>query len=233
MANSIAGRMDFDIAYRIFKNAFKDAWALKNKANPNDFDPATEFRLTQSRLRLEQPIVTTSTLYTFPVLVNIQNQAQQFNTEIRLNQQDSFVPTYIGIYVAAPGTTTDAAFELKSYFNPFTFGAANAAAGNTLYNGTKKIMINNVQYINNWPVVWHKNVPETQQTAAVGVGSPLDQFVGDCYGLKDMQPYVLLVGSQNIVINIVLPLAITAALANSRIIVVYDGILAQNSTVVG
>ena len=220
MQNSIAGRMDFEIATQLFANAF----------NIKPEQVIKEFRLSQSRLRLEQPLVTTSTLYTFPVLVNIQNQAQAFNTEIRLNLQDSFIPTHVGIYVAAPSSSTDATFLLKSYLNPFVF--TNAAAMGSLYNGQFKIMVNNVQYINNWPVMWHWNSPETQQTAAAGAGSPIDQFEGDEYSLKPMQPYVLLIGSQNIQINITVPVAPTAVDANSRFVVVFDGILAQNSTVV-
>jgi hypothetical protein len=221
MENSISGRMNFDIAAKLFANAFK--MPVERVID--------EFRLTQSRLRLEQPLVTTSTLYNFPVLVNIQNQAQAFNTEVRLNLQDSFIPTHVGIYVAAPSGSTDATFKLLTYLNPFIF--TNAAAMGSLYNGSMKIMVNNIQYINNWPVMWHWTSPETQQTAAAGAGSPVDQYDGDEYSLKPMQPYLLLIGSQNIQINITVPVAPTAVDANSRFVLVFDGILAQNSTSVG
>jgi hypothetical protein len=221
MENSISGRMNFDIAAQLFANAFKMSVA----------DTIENFKLTQSRLRLEQPLVTTSTLYTFPVLVNIQNQAQAFNTEVRLNLQDSFIPTHVGIYVAAPSSSTDATFKLLTYLNPFVF--TNAAAMGSLYNGSLKIMINNHQYINNWPVMWHWYSPETQATAAPGAGSPVDQFDGDEYSLHPMQPYTILIGSQNIQINITVPVAPTAVDANSRFVLVFDGILAQDSTSVG
>lgn len=80
--------------------------------------------------------------------------------------------------------------------------------------------------------MWHWHSPETQQTAAAGAGSPVDQFIGDDYALKPMQPFVLLIGSQNIQVSVQLPVAATAVDANSRLVIVFDGILAQNSTVV-
>lgn len=232
MDNSLAGRMNFNVAYSIFKDTFKNKWAAKMRRNPEEFDPASVFRLTQSRLRLEQPFVINSNTYNFPILNNIQNQAQQFNTEVRLTQQDSFVPTAIAVYVGAPTGTNDDTFELKSYLSPFVFGAANAVAMEPLYNGQMNWLINQIQYLVSWPVQWHKHVPQTQQTAAVGAGSPIDQFDGSMDGMKDMQPYILLIGTDNIKISIVTPLNCTAITANSRIILTIDGILAQNSSAI-
>lgn len=220
MKDSIASRMDFDVAVELFAKAFR-----KSKEQV-----VKDFRLTQSRLRLEQPITTTSTLLSFPVLSNIQNQAQQFNTEVRLNLQDSFIPTRIGIYVAKPTGTADATFKLQSYMNPFVF--AQAVPMQVLYNGFLSISVNNDKLLPNWPLGWHESRPETQQTAAVGAGSPVDQFNGDDDGLRPMQPFVLLLGSKNLQIQVNLPLAPTAVDANSRMVIVFDGILAQNSTVV-
>lgn len=220
MQNSIAARQDFQIAVSLFAKAFRisEAEVIKN------------FRLTQSRVRLEQPIITTSTLLTFPIVANIQNQAQQFNTEQRLNQQDSMVPTRIGIYVAKPSGTTDTTYHLLTYLNPFVF--TNAAAMQTFYNsGQLSITVGNDTLLPNWPVAWHELAPETQQTAAAGAGSPVDQFDGDDYGMKSMAPFVLAIGSKNIQIKINMVTAPAAVDANSRIVLVLDGILAQNSTV--
>lgn len=218
MRNSIAGRQDFDLAVQIFKNAF-----------PGVNNPVEQFRLTQSRLRLEQPILTTTTSIRFPVLSNIQNQgASAFNTEVRLNMQDTFVPTHIGIYVAKPTSATDAAFPLLSYFNPFVF--TNDAPMEVIYNGYLKLMINNAQIVQNWPLSWHKRVPQTQATQAAAADSPLDEFDGSEYGLVPMQPFVLLGGANNIDLTINFPVAPSAVDATSRLVVVFDGILAQNST---
>lgn len=224
MSNSIAARMDFENAVRIFDNAF----------NPNhrqDVDVVSLFRLTQSELRLEQPLVTTSTQYLFPVLVNINNQATTaFNTEVRLNLQDSFVPTHVGIFLAKPTSSTDTAFALESYPNPFIF--TNSQQMYALYNGQMQIVINNNRYTQNWDLWRHYKANQTQQTAAPGAGSPLDQLDGSEDGFYPMQPYVLLLGSQNIELTIKVPVAPTAVDANSRFVIKFRGILAQNSTVV-
>jgi len=221
--NSVAGRMDFDTAVNIFRNTFG--------GGRQDFNPISAFRLTQSRLRLEQPLSATTTQYRFAVLNNIANQGQSmFNTEIRLNQQDTFVITNVGIYVAKPTGAADASFPLKSYLNPFLF--TNAAAMEVIYNGTMQLLINKTQYINNWPIQWHKEVPQTQATQAAAADSPLDEFTGAESGIVSMQPFLLLSGSSNIELIVNLPVAPSAVDANSRLVITFDGILAQNSTVV-
>ena len=219
MRNSMAGRQDFDLAVNLFRNAF-----------PGVQNPVDTFRLTQSRLRLEQPISTTTTSYRFPVLNNIQGQQSPFNTEVRLNMQDTFVVTHVGIYVGHPTSATDAAFPLMSYLNPFIF--TNDAPMEVLYNGTMKVLLNNSQIIQNWPLAWHKRVPSTQQTQAAAADSPLDEFDGSDYGLQPMQPFVLLSGSANIELTVNVPVAPSAADAFSRLIICFDGVLAQNSTVI-
>lgn len=232
--NGIVAREDFKIASRIFANAFNPVKLANGDPNPKyvkDWDPVSAFKLTQSELRLEQPLVSTSALYTFPVLSNIQNQAQQFPAEIRLNLQDSFVPTRLGVYVALTTGTADTTFKLQTYFNPTIF--ANSIAEEALYNGQLKLMINNVQYINGWGLTRHRKVNQTQQTVTpIATGVVENQFDGSEDGLYPMQPFVLLLGSQNIQLNIALPNAITAVDANARLILRFEGVLAQNSTVV-
>jgi len=232
--NGIVAREDFKIASRIFANAFNPKKLANGQDNPKyvqDWDPVSAFKLTQSELRLEQPLVSTSGLYTFPVLSNIQNQAQQFPSEIRLNLQDSFVPTRLGVYVALTTGTSDTTFKLLTYFNPTVF--ANSIAEEAFYNGQMKLMINNVQYINGWGLVRHRKVNQTQQTVTpIATGVVENQFDGSEDGLYPIQPFVLLLGSQNIQLNIALPNAITAVDANARVILRFEGVLAQNSTVV-
>jgi hypothetical protein len=215
MYNNAVLRQDFEIAVRIFSNAF----------GITTEEAIRQFRPTQSRLRLEQNAVTTTNSYAFPAL---NNQGAPTNTEIRLNQQDSFVPTAVGFYLGNPTGATDAAYKLNSYLNPFLFNVAMQS----IYNGQLSIMLNKTVYLNNWPLYWHWKSNQTQQTAAAGANSPVDQLDGDCDGLKGMQPFVLLIGSSNIQISISVPVAPTAVTANSRLILVFDGILFQNSTVV-
>lgn len=231
--NSIAAREDFNVAAQIFNNAFNPMLLSNGMPNPNynpGFDAVSAFRLSQSVLRLEQPTTATSTQYLFPVLSNIQNQAAAFNTEIRLNIQDSFVPTHVGFFLALPSGVNDTTFKLMTYPNPFIL--VNAVQMQAYYNGTMSIMINNVQYTQKWDLWRHWQTNQTQQTTALGAGSPEDQFLGSDDGFYPMQPFILLIGSQNIQVNINLPVSPTAVDANSRLIIMFRGILAQNSTVV-
>lgn len=219
--NSIATRMEFEQAALEFAKVFNTSVDMVKKT----------FKLTQSYLRLEQPITATSTQINFPILNNVQTGGGvQFNTEVRLNQQDSFLPSSIGIYVALPSGATDSAFKIYSYLNPFIF--SNAAAMVALYNGSLKLTVNNVVYTPKWDLWKHWDSNQTQQTAAAASGFPVDEFHGSIDGKVPMQPYVALIGSKNNELVLNLPNAPSAVNANSRIIVWFEGFLAQNSTVV-
>lgn len=218
--NGIAARMDFEHGVRLFESAFPGV------------DVVNEFKLTQSDLRLEQPIQANNNLYTFPVMVNILSQnGGIYNTEIRLNNQDTFLPQYVGIFLANPDSSVDTKFKLFTYVNEVAF-PANPAQMNRLYNGQLKIMANNRQLVNGWMIDRHRMVPQTQQTAAFGAGSPgSDQRDGSIDGFYPMQPYVLISGTSNMQVNISLPVAPTAVDEFSRLVVIFRGLLAQNSTV--
>jgi hypothetical protein len=167
--------------------------------------------------------------YTFQILDNQPGAGGQiFNTELRLRQQDTFVPTHIGIYLALPTGTTDATFRLYSYPNQFIF--TNAVQMRALYNGQLKIMVNDYQYTYSWGLQRHWCSNQTQQTAAFGAGSPEDQNNFSEDGMFAMEPYVLFGGAQNVQININLAAAPTGVDANSRFVMRYFGVLAQNST---
>jgi hypothetical protein len=83
MGSQITGivlREDYKLACKIFANAFNPMKiANPNKApgqptyvaNPNydpNWDPTSAFKLTQSEIRLEQPLVANNALYNFPIL---------------------------------------------------------------------------------------------------------------------------------------------------------------------
>ena len=218
--NSIALRYDYENAAVTFAKAFKITVEQAKRS----------FKMTQSYLRLEQPISTTNAVITFPVLANIQGATGQYITEQRLNQQDSFIPTEFGFYVAKPASNTDGAFRIYSYLNQSVF--TNAGAMTALYNGQFKITVNNDVLVPAWDVWRHWDSDTTQQTGAFGAGSPGDEFHGSADGSFPMQPYVAMIGSKNIQINLTMPAAPTAVDANARAIIIMRGILAQNSTVV-
>jgi hypothetical protein len=212
------GRMIFDNSRRALKKAFADV--------PNlDTDL---FKLTQSFIRLEQPMVAGQTLYTFPVLAN---QGATFNTEQRLNLQDSLVISSIGMFVSVPASATDSAFKLFSYPN-FFFFAATAAPAQALYNGRLNISVNNNTILPAWDLWRHWCTTDVQQNAAVAAAVFQDKYDGTENGYYACEPNLVLVGSKNYQVTIQLPAGIATITANSRITLIFRGILAQNSTVV-
>lgn len=221
--NSIAMRYDFENAASVFAQAFGMTIAAVKST----------FKLTQSFLRLEQPFTTANATLTFPVLNNIQAASGQYPTEQRLNQQDSFIPTKMGVYINPAASATDVISKLLAYPNPTILTAPNAIAMQVLYNGKMVLTVNNVVYIPAWDIFKHYCANQTQQNVATATATDnVDQFYGDEDGKYPMQPYVALIGSKNIQLQIQMPAAPTAIAANSRCVVWFDGILAQNSTVV-
>jgi len=213
-------------ARMIFENSKE---ALK-KAFPGIANILSVVKLTQGTLRFEQPLVAGQTMINFPVL---DNQALFSNTEDRLLLQDSFIISGIKIATGAPSSSTDNTFLLDSYPNTQKYGA-NAAPLGAFWNATNmQIAVNNDIILPKWDVFRHFNSPETQQTAALGAGSPGDQDRGAFDGWYPVEPNIVLIGSKNTTIQILFKgPGLTTVQANSRAIVMVRGVLAQNSTVV-
>jgi hypothetical protein len=197
--------------------------------------------LTQSDLILEQQLSTTLTQYQFPVLNN-QNgpSGTLFNTEIRLNQQDSFVASAWGAFLLKAASPIDATFIVHTYPNPVTFsGAGVAAALETIYNSYCKITANNQVILPVWSLSRHRSVPQSQAIAAdAGVypGIAYDQIDLSSDGFYPMEPNIVFIGSKNYVIQVILPTALaavdTAGTTSDRLRLHYRGVLAQNSTII-
>ena len=216
MASQIGARLVFDNAKALVQNAgFSVGQAV----------------LSQSYIRSEVALSATTTSYHIPVLVNdTQTSASAFNTENRLQLQDAFVVSSIGIFVAAPASATDTEFKLLSYNNAVVFaGAGEASALLSLYNGNLSWVVNNRQIIPSWDIYRHYWVPQTQEDTQGGGNTGIDQFDSEA-GYYPMEPNAVLVGSKNNQISINLPSAIATVKANSRLVVVFKGILAQNVT---
>jgi hypothetical protein len=210
---------------------YENARTALNKAFPGlkGADIASVCKLTQSTYRFEQPLVAGNALYQFPVLVN---QELFSNTEKRLLQQDSAVIYQVGIFAGAPASATDAAFIPDTYNSPVKYGA-NAATLLPLWNGSNlSIAVNNDILVPNWDVMKHFVAPITQQSAALGAGSPQDQFRGGFDGFEAMEPNVVMIGSKNNVIQLNLAVGLATVKEFSRVIVMVRCITAQNSSVV-
>ncbi len=217
--NTISARMVFDNALQNVTRAFQGVPGFN----------AGNLKLTQSFLRLEQATAANTTLYKFPVLINQANPTI-FNTEQRLNLQDSFVISEIGFFLAFPSSATDVTFRPVSYVNQVL--SANVAQMQSFYNGQLSVTVNNNVLVPSWDLWRHYNAPKTQQTAAFGAGSPGDQIALGNDGFYPMEPNLVIVGSKNYQFEVSLPAPPTAVDANSRLVLLFRGILAQNSTVV-
>ena len=205
---------------------YKNASEALMKAGVN---PASAV-LSQGYLRFENTLSTTKTSYDFGVLNNQSINGQvQTPTEVRLNLQDAFYISEICVYIAKAASATDSAFKLSSYPSPTVFTTSGAAAAlYTLYNGQLSLTVNNRQIVPTSDLTKFLQVPQTQATAATN--SPIDQFDGSWATV--VEPNLVLIGSKNSLLNITIPSAFAALDANTRVVILVRGILAQNVTVV-
>lgn len=186
--------------------------------------------LSQSYIRSEVAMSTSTTSYQIPILVN--SATNNFATNNLLNLQDGFVVSSIGVFVAIPATSTTTAFPLYTYPNATAISTVGAAAAlYNLYNGKLSVVVNNRQIVPSWDLYRHLYVPQTQQGAAA-TATTIDQNDSTEFGYYPVEPNIVLVGSKNNVISLELPGAISTLQAGTapRIVVIMRGILAQNVT---
>jgi hypothetical protein len=192
--------------------------------------------LTQSDLVLEQQLLTTLTSYTFPVLSNDNGPSgSRFNTEVRLQQQDTFVASAWGFFLAAPSSANDATFIVHTYPDPVVFTGGASAAAETLYNSVCKITVNNQVILPVWHLSRHRAVPQSQQVAGdTGVypGIAYDQIDLSSDGFHPVEPNILFVGSKGYQIVVNLPAALAAVTTFQRARMHYRGVLGQNTTII-
>lgn len=229
--NNMSARESYQHAKQMFFRAMRDkfgsdaaCWAWVNG-----------LKLSQSEIRLEVELNTANNIFTFGVTPNQASTTNVvFNTERRLELQDSLCVQEYGLYVAQPASRTDTAYELKTYGSTQTFAAADAAAlDSTFYsNGAFAVRCNNDVVAPYRGLFNHWYKPQTQQTAALGAASPADQIRGAEDGMITMEPNLVLIGSKNYQPQVMLPSALASAAAFLRAIVIFRGVLAQNSTVV-
>jgi hypothetical protein len=188
--------------------------------------------LSQSYIRSEVAMSTSTTSYSFPILVNSTGSTTSFATTNLLALQDAFVVSSIGVFVSIPAASTTTGFPLYTYPNASAFTTSGAAAAlYNLYNGKLSITINNRQVVPSWDIYKHLYVPQTQQGAA-STATTIDQNDASEFGYYPCEPNIVLVGSKNNVVSIELPGAISVLQASvaPRISLIFKGILAQNVT---
>lgn len=216
----------FERIKREYENASVKAVAA------NQLDPGVPI-LTYSSLRLEA-FVTGATTFTLPVLSGVvgPGMGNVLNTEIRLETNDNFHIGAIGFYLGLTAASTDTDFVLKTYPNEVEFGAATAVNYRQLYNGILKINVNQVDVLTNYPLVDHWYVPQTQRIS-VAANSNRDQLEVQDNGIVPMAPSIMLSGAYTNTITITIPNAIANLVAanNSRMIVRFLGLRAQNAAI--
>lgn len=230
--NNMSARESFRIARELLFNAFKSDAAFKgNESAARNW--VNSRKLSQSEIRLEVELNTTSNSFVFGLTANQQNSTNIiFNTEQRLNMQDTLIASEYAILVGKPASQTSTAWQARTYGNTQDFTAAAAAAlDSTFYsNGNFSIACNN-DVIMPYRGLWnHLYRGQTQQTAALGAGSPGDQIRGAEDGYITMEPNILLIGSKQYQPQINLKSSLAACDANTRAVLIFRGILAQNST---
>lgn len=228
--NNISARDSF----RKAKEMYFMAWRKDFSSDKDTMDYVEGLKLSQSEIRLEVELNITTTLFTFGVTPNqASTTGLVLNTENRLQLQDSLVVSEYGVFVGQPASRTDTAWRLRTYGNTQDFGADAGPLDTTFFNqGVFSVKCNNDVVIPYRGLFNHWYKPQTQQTAALGAASPGDQIRGAEDGMITQEPNLLLVGSKNYQPQIQLPAALASASAFLRAIVIFRGVLAQNSTVV-
>ena len=219
MASQIGQRLVFQNS----KNAIKRA----------GLNPASAV-LSQSYLRFEVPLSTSQTTYTFDTLVN-ENTNPNYVTQNKLNLQDAFVVSGIGFFLAVPSSsaTTETAYPLYTYPNQVAFASATDVDAYTIYNGQMQLTVNQRTIITGWDLTRHYVANQTQQLVARASATPfsnIDQNNLASDGFYPAEPNIVLVGSKKNILQVQLNTGLATVQANSRLVCVFRGILAQNVT---
>lgn len=181
-------------------------------------------RLTQSDLILIRLINPKTTNYRFPVLENeIENLVPE---EVRLNINDLFAITHMGVFLGARQYIKETDIQIGSLqLYPYVPMELNPEMWQMkrLYSGYMKIDANNVTYIDKWNLRKHEFVPQTQfQNYQAGVLSmpPNPDFTAQLQaphqpsidyksdGIFPVCPNIVLSGAKKNNIQIFLPDAI-------------------------
>lgn len=235
--NNFSARESYNIARQILFNAFKDDPAFQKYSDPQAacWEWVNGRKMSQGEIRLEVQLNAINNSFKFAMTANQSNtNGVIFNTERRLDLQDTLIASEMGFFTGQPSSQTDTTWDLKTFGNPFTFGATDGALlDSTLYShGYFEMKVNNDVVMPYRGLFNHQYRPQTQQTAAVGAGSPKDQIKGSEDGFITTEPNLLLIGSKGYVPMIYLPTALGGTFTYTRAVLIFRGINAQNSTAV-
>ena len=203
-------------------------------------------RLTQSSLILLQDINPNKSVYSFPVL-ETDNATGIQPEEIRLNQNDEFICTNIGVYLAGKVGASDVVQKGLYYhtYNVYNF-TQTANNGQPLYDGFLKIAVNNIVYVDRFDIKKHEKFQRTQWNTRKAVslnGSTRASINMETDGMFPVAPMVVLSGAKKNEITLNLSQAVGTYSFTSvtndgvsldysvdKIAVIIRGMLGQNSS---
>jgi len=249
----IIGAQDLRIAYT---NAYRTLW---NKATKNGAIPADKAEwlpnvgnkvLSQSDLISEINLSANKSNYNFGINVNqLQNGQPIYQTERRLNLQDTFFCSQIGYFLRVVQTYTgNTDFQYKLFTHPP--GQLVGTGGltdwsnycDTLWNGSLNLSINNRTIVPEWDLWRHYETPQTQFPTYVTAGTnygftiPInDEVYGAQSGMFPCEPMWVLDGSYDNVMQCNFNNSLAALFSGTgtgqftlHMVIVMRGILAQN-----
>jgi len=202
-------------------------------------------RLTQSTLILSKPINPNVATYNFDVLET--QTATLAPNEIRLNLNDEFIMTQIGLYLEATIEGAGIPTGAKKLFTyaPAQLDGVSAANLQNFYAGQLQISVNNIIYLDKFDSRKHEFVPRTQiLNAGAQLQAQIDSVDFSQNSMFGISPLLTLSGAKKNQITLSLPSAITASSFTftddkgsvityriDRIVCLMRGLNAQNGSV--
>jgi len=189
--------------------------------------------VTQSFLRSEFLLSTTTANYNVPITINDTRNGAPTVREQRLNLQDLFVVSAIGVF-ATVGASTASNTATLTYNDLRTF---TTTTSNTdllsLWNGKLSIVANNQQILPAWDIQKHYFSPQQQGGILPFTGAtvlPVNQLdAAEDFNFA-CEPNIVLNGAANYQATISLPVAPAAVTPNTYVCVKWSGLLLQNCT---
>jgi hypothetical protein len=173
-------------------------------------------RLTQSTLILTKPILPTTATYQFDVL-ETQTSTLQGN-EIRLNLNDEFIITTMGVYLEASVEVREGTTVTNGGRTLFTYvpleNKAELITLNDVYNGSLQIAVNNIVYLDKYDTKKSECRPRTQYgnysaaTTILQATQASSEFSKNA--MFPVEPLLTLSGAKKNTITLTLPNAVTS-----------------------
>jgi hypothetical protein len=176
-------------------------------------------RLTQSSIYLTKPINPNVTTYSFDVLET--QTATLQNDELRVNINDEFYLTTLGLYLVATAVTGDEPGAIQTSEVLLTYApienSASLVSVEDFYRGSLQLSVNNVVYLDKWDTAKHKFVPRTQfGNFATPTQATLPSIEYSKNAMFPIEPILQISGAKKNTIQVVLPNAINSATFDLR-----------------